>query len=161
MASNQSRVSASIIGEDLDTRILVRAHRLVAVSSFAALEQVHVEPQTEQVQPGLGGLAALETAFDEEIRAQDTVDGFGSTAGAHNAFQDVEQGFSQLKSQGIVSHQFSHESRGEFGFGTKGFVSIGDCPVQTPGPRHRGLEELALRFILDNVVPVGVARDEV
>ncbi len=152
-----------IRGVDLDTRLLVRAHRLVAVSSFAAPEQVHVEPQTEQVQPSLGGLAGLETAFDEEIRTQDTVDGFGSTAGAHNAFQDVEQVFSELKSQGIISHQFSHEGRGELSCRTKGVVSIGDCPAPGSGARLLPLwtGRNGTEFQLGNVGPVGAAKGEV
>ena len=89
----------SRVSVDLDPSILVRAQRRRRVSAFAAFEQMHIEPQAEQVEPCLGGGPTLKAAFDRQIGAQNAVDRFGRATGPHDAFQEIEQGFGQLESR--------------------------------------------------------------
>jgi hypothetical protein len=82
---------APVVGVDFDASILVGTHRLIAAPALAALEWMHIEPQTEQIQPGLSRLATLKATLDRQVRTQDAVDCFSGTTGAHHSFQDVEQ----------------------------------------------------------------------
>ena len=92
-----------VIGIDFDASVLVGTHRLLASPALAALQWMHIEPQPEQVQPGLRRLAALKAALDGQIWAQNAVDRLGSTTGAHHPFQDVKQPCGQLQCARIVS----------------------------------------------------------
>jgi len=134
-------------GVDFDACVLVGAHRLFIRPAFASAEGVQVEPQTEQVEPSLGCLATLKTAFDGQVGTQNAVGGFDGTTGANHAFQDVEQFFGQLDGHGVVGQEFSHQSRSEFGLRAESGVTVGDRPVQTPGPGYGGLEEGLLGLI--------------
>jgi len=97
----------AVWGVDLDARQLKRA---LALSLMTALEGMHAEPKTKEIEPVLSRLPTLETAFDPQIGLQDAVNRLSRTTGADHALQDVQQFFGQSVKRLIICGQFGNEN---------------------------------------------------
>lgn len=127
-----------IFSAQIDTGQLIGAFS----SPWPAVEFVHVEPEPEEIEKKLsaglvGGFAAV-----VEVGAQNAVDGFGSTAGADDAFEQVEQILRQGVGDGVIGDEFGDPLTG-FGkrLGKLALSAVENGMFQAPQAGDFGLKE--------------------